>query len=183
MSHDRLLHIGLSLPRTEAAPDGRTIDDHVSELFRLHSRNLTRSLRLDFRRDDAEEVTQEAFLRLHRAISIGTLIHDPRAWVLTVARRLMIDRVRLDAKFALPLDFDRQSTEPTQEDVWIDQRRIVAVKRAMRELTATERQCLIWRTQGLTLGEMGAILGEPDHRRVAEIIGSATRHIRSRLRE
>ena len=131
---------------------------------------------------DAEEVTQEAFLRLHATLLSGTEISEPGRWLLTVTRRIMIDRARLDARFALPLDFERESTSPTQEDVWIDHCRLVEVRLAIRQdLTEIERQCLIGRARGLTLGEVAASLGLSNYRRVAKILGRAARKIRRRV--
>ncbi len=47
---------------------------------------------------DAEEVTQEAFLRLARADRTG--IEDVRGWLITVVGRLCLDRLRADARRA-----------------------------------------------------------------------------------
>jgi DNA-directed RNA polymerase specialized sigma24 family protein len=173
-----------SLLRTEESPPVRSIEEQVCQLFNQYAPNLTRRLRIAFRRDDAEEVTQEAFLRLHETLLSGTEISEPGGWLLTVARRIMIDRAKRDAKFALPLDFERESTSPTQEDVWIGQRRLVEVRLAMmRDLTDIERRCLIERARGLTLGQVAASLSLPDYRRVAKIIGRAARKIRRRVPE
>jgi RNA polymerase sigma factor (sigma-70 family) len=187
MSHDngyRLLEVSLPLQRTEASPCARSIEEQVCQLFNQYAPNLTRRLRVAFRRDDAEEVTQEAFLRLHATLLAGTEISEPGGWLLTVARRIMIDRAKRDARFALPLDFERESTSPTQEDVWIGHCRLVEVRLAiMRDLSDIERQCLIGRAQGLTLGEVAASLGLPSYRRVAKILGRAARKIRRRVSE
>jgi RNA polymerase sigma factor (sigma-70 family) len=187
MSHDdgcRVLDVNLPLPRTEASPRARSIEEQVCELFNQYAPNLTRRLRVAFRRDDAEEVTQEAFLRLYETLLLGTEISEPGAWLLTVARRIMIDRARRDARFALPLDFESESTSPTQEDVWIDRCRLLGVRLAIRrDLTDIERQCLIGRAQGLTLGEVAASLGLPNYRRVAKILVRAARKIRRRVSE
>jgi RNA polymerase sigma factor (sigma-70 family) len=43
---------------------------------------------------EAEDVVQEAFLRLHRAMSEGERIASPRAYVATVVTRLGIDQLR-----------------------------------------------------------------------------------------
>jgi RNA polymerase sigma factor (sigma-70 family) len=183
MSHDgyRLLHVALPFQRADASPCARSIDERVCELFQQFASDLTRRLQGSFRRDNAEEVTQEAFLRLHMALLSGTQIDEPKGWLLTVARRLMIDRARLDKKFALPLDFERESTTPTPEEIWIDRRRIVEVRVAMRELDEVERQCLVWRAEGLTLGQMAALLGQRNHQTVAKILGRAARKIRRRV--
>lgn len=187
MSHDNeypLPGVRISLLGTEESPCVRSIEEQVCQLFNQYAPNLTRRLRIAFRRDDAEEVTQEAFLRLHATLLSGTEINEPGAWLLTVARRIMIDRAKRDARFALPLDFERESTCPTQEDVWIDHCRLTEVRLAvMRDLTDIERRCLRGRAKGLTLGEVAASLGLPGHRRVAKILGRAARKIRRRVPE
>lgn len=43
---------------------------------------------------EAEDVVQEALLRLHRALSDGERIESPRAFATTVATRLAIDELR-----------------------------------------------------------------------------------------
>jgi RNA polymerase sigma-70 factor (TIGR02957 family) len=43
---------------------------------------------------EAEDVVQEALLRLHRALEAGERIESPRAYVATVATRLAIDQLR-----------------------------------------------------------------------------------------
>jgi RNA polymerase sigma-70 factor (TIGR02957 family) len=43
---------------------------------------------------EAEDVVQEALLRLHRAIEDGESIESPRAYVATIATRLAIDQLR-----------------------------------------------------------------------------------------
>ena len=43
---------------------------------------------------DAEDVVQEALLRLHRALEDGQRIESPRAYVATIATRLAIDELR-----------------------------------------------------------------------------------------
>ena len=43
---------------------------------------------------EAEDIVQEAFLRYHRALSQGTRVASPKAFLTTVATRLAIDAVR-----------------------------------------------------------------------------------------
>src|SRR5215211_2866994 len=43
---------------------------------------------------EAEDVTQEALLRTHRALEAGERLASPRAYVTTVATRLAIDELR-----------------------------------------------------------------------------------------
>ena len=43
---------------------------------------------------EAEDVVQEAFLRLHAAVQAGERIESPRAYLSTVVTRLGIDQLR-----------------------------------------------------------------------------------------
>ncbi|HEV8192959.1 MAG TPA: sigma-70 family RNA polymerase sigma factor [Ktedonobacterales bacterium] len=43
---------------------------------------------------EAEDVVQEAFLRLHRAMGDGSEIESPKAFLTTVTTRLAIDKLR-----------------------------------------------------------------------------------------
>ena len=73
----------------------RSPDEQVTAYFREHSGAVYRYLAGVYGREsDAEEVTQEAFLRLHLALVAREKIENPKAWVLTVARRLMLDRLK-----------------------------------------------------------------------------------------
>jgi len=42
----------------------------------------------------AEEIVQEGFLKLYEALLTGETIHQPAAWVMTVAKRMAIDHLR-----------------------------------------------------------------------------------------
>jgi RNA polymerase sigma factor (sigma-70 family) len=43
---------------------------------------------------EAEDVVQEGFLRLHRALAGGEQIHSPRAYLSAVVSRLALDHLR-----------------------------------------------------------------------------------------
>ena len=140
------------------------------------------------REEDAEEVTQEAFLRLHQELLAGVAIESPRAWTLTVARRLMLDRLRHEHSAstrtvtvgAEVLEAVRDSA-PTPEDTLAERRRRVALTHAVRDLTDLERQCLFARAEGLTLREIGEVVNM-DLRRVAEVVARSVRTLQGRLR-
>jgi RNA polymerase sigma factor (sigma-70 family) len=46
---------------------------------------------------EAEDIVQEALLRLHRVLSQGERIASPRAYLATVTTRLALDELRLGA--------------------------------------------------------------------------------------
>jgi RNA polymerase sigma-70 factor (ECF subfamily) len=167
----------------------RTPDEQASIYFREHSGAVYRYVAGVFgREEDAEEVTQEAFLRLHLALSSNIVIESPRAWALTVARRLMLDRLRHErgeSARAVAVGSDViesvRDPAPSPEDSLVKRRRLAALTRAFRDLSDLERQCLYARAEGLTLREVGAVVNM-DLRRVAEVIGRAVRTLEGRLR-
>ena len=76
---------------TQSAPPGPTIDDawpHRDDLI-LYARRLLAS-----QAESAEDVVQEAFLRLHERTAAGAAIRDPRPWLFRVTRNLALDERR-----------------------------------------------------------------------------------------
>jgi RNA polymerase sigma-70 factor (ECF subfamily) len=180
----------LSTPEADSSSAlARSADERVTTYFHDHADAVYRYLSGVYGSPhDAEEVTQEAFLRLYQALAAQESIERPRAWVFTVARRLMINRrkhglVEMGGRHAgPPVVIDTLcDPAPTPEDHLARRRRRVALKGAMQDLTAMERQCLCARAQGLKLREIGSIVGL-DLRRVAEIIDGAVERLQRHLR-
>ena len=191
LSPSRWLRHTLTAPAAIADATGyvRPPDEQASIYFREHSGAVFRYISGVYgREDDAEEVTQEAFLRLHQELVVGTVIESPRAWALTVARRLMLDRLRHERSASTRavavgpdvLDAVRDSA-PSPEDTLAERRRLAALSRAVRGLSDLERQCLFARAEGLTLREIGEVVNM-DLRRVAEVVDRSVRTLRGRLR-
>jgi RNA polymerase sigma-70 factor, ECF subfamily len=170
-------------------PYVRTPDEQASTYFREHSSAVYRYLAGVYgREEDAEEVTQEAFLRLHQALVSNIVIESPRAWTLTVARRLMLDRLRHErgestrvAAVGSEVIEAVRDPAPSPEETLAKRRRLAALTRAVHDLTDLERQCLYARAQGLTLKEVGQVVNM-DLRRVAEVVTRAVRKLEGRLR-
>lgn len=117
-------------------------------------------------RTQAEEITQEAFLQLYRALRNGQSIANIRAWVFRVAHNLAINQIK-GQQFIAPLDDDTweqlsrtlQATGANPEEKLLRQERFKRLHAAIARLTLAERQCLHLRTKGLRYREMAEILG------------------------
>jgi RNA polymerase sigma-70 factor (ECF subfamily) len=69
-----------------------TNDETFETLFRQYEQPICSYLaRLTGDRDDAQELTQETFLRAYRALARGERWDNPRAWLYRVASRLATD--------------------------------------------------------------------------------------------
>jgi RNA polymerase sigma factor (sigma-70 family) len=161
--------------------DAAAIRDEVSALFATHAPAFTRYLRSRYGDDQAEELVQEAFLRLFDVRLSGVRIDNPQAWLVEVSRRLAISRWRKSStaartvrEFAVVLD--ELSLTPSPEAIWLNHERLAAVRRAELGLTDLERQCLRMRARGLTLEEIGTQV-HMDFRRVATVVTRAIRRL------
>jgi RNA polymerase sigma-70 factor, ECF subfamily len=112
-------------------------------------------------RADAEELTQEVFLRLYVHLRAGHTVSNVRAWTFAVARHMVVD-----AKRRSRIDPMRDAVDPTDfpcEREGIDMRlerlhRDAMIEAAIDDLPALQRQCLTLRANGLRLREVAETL-------------------------
>lgn len=116
--------------------------------------------------EQAEEIAQETFLRLYRALCDGQAIANIRGWVFRVAHNLAVNQLK-SRQFAAPLDDDTweelsrtlRATEANPEERLLQHERFKRLHAAITRLTLVERQCLHLRAKGLRYREMAEILG------------------------
>lgn len=114
---------------------------------------------------DAEEITQETFLRLHRVLMEGTHVQDVLFWTLAVSRRIATDRFR-HCQYERPLlvELSRNLADtlpdegPTCEDDLLERQRRESLTRAIQDLTPLQRECLELRAKGHSLREVSGIV-------------------------
>lgn len=141
--------------------------DEVTRLFIGHRGEIHRYLaHSGCRGIEAEEITQEVFLRLYRARLAGKRVDAPRHWLFTVARNLAIDHLRRTRQQWRLIDrssgdlADRVAdAAPTSEEALLSESRRTALAGALGELTDLQRECLHLRANGLSLREIGGIVG------------------------
>jgi RNA polymerase sigma-70 factor (ECF subfamily) len=145
-----------------------TIEDKITGLFEALRGSIHSYLVAVFgfvTAAEAEDITQDAFLQLHRMMQKGNQIDNPRAWLFRVAHNRAINRLKTQA-FIAPLDdagWDEVAarlpdTSPTPEQRAQRMEDFAQVHEAMKRLSLQERQCMHLRAEGLRYREIGDIL-------------------------
>ncbi|MFL6414753.1 MAG: RNA polymerase sigma factor [Bryobacteraceae bacterium] len=115
--------------------------------------------------EEAEEITQEAFLQLYRQLHSGQSITNVRAWVFRTAHNLAVNRIK-SHQFIELLDEDSWEelrgtvvdAAPNPEQRLLRLEKFGRLRTAIARLTPPERQCLHLRTKGLRYREIADIL-------------------------
>lgn len=144
--------------------------DELSALYRSFAPELLGSLNRRFRwsPDLVEDSVQHAFLALQTA---NTPPDEPRAWLRTVARHYVIDRLRADGKLVSDDDtFDALASDPDPSTSVSTRVSTTLVQRALRQLTTRAQRLLrgkylegktygtLARQEGLAKSGIGRIL-------------------------
>ena len=135
----------------------------LRSLYAEHSRSLLAyALRLTGDRFAAEDVVQETLLRAWKSASVVRQVESVRAWLLTVARNIVIDRLRASqSRPALTnelLPTDLASKDHAQEVV-----ENLVVYKALATLSAEHRMVLVQLYYlGKTVPEAARTLGIPE---------------------
>src|SRR5215470_17400648 len=86
--------------------DAKTLEEQVTEAFELLRMPLYNYLTAVYGNPaEAEELAQEAFLKLYSSLRAGQAIRNIRFWIFRVAHNLALDRRRHN-QFMTPLDAD-----------------------------------------------------------------------------
>ena len=110
----------------------------------------------------AQEVTQEVFLRLLGAMRAGEDILNPRAWVFRVAHNVGLKvraKDRPAQEFSPELESSLPHPDANPEKSLLRSERDGRLARAMADLSPQQRQVLHLRAEGLRYKEIGETLG------------------------
>ena len=173
------LAAGLSNEAVEP-PTPAAIHDAVVTLYEGTREPLCRYLLcLGVTRSEADELCQDAFLRLFAALRSGQRIANPRAWVFAVAHNAGLDIRTGGASREVPGDgLEAPSGGRNPEQAVLDSERRIRLRQAVRALPAHQRHCLNLRAEGLRYREIADILGVT----VSVVAGSLKRAV-ERIRE
>lgn len=117
------------------------------------------------RADEAEDATQECFLRLCRHLQQGGEVSNPRLWLFHVAHNLLLDQRKSGRKAyeILPDDWDgitatHADRASDQEQRLLGKEQFDALRGAFSELTEPQREVLRLREEGLGYREIAEAL-------------------------
>ena len=148
--------------------DGRAFE-HI--VLATESAVYNLALSLLKRKEDAEDVTQETYLRLWRTISEAT-IESPKSYILRTARNLALDIIRKkskrddadtvvqgeDEEFEIELEDTDPASRP--DLAYLQKMEREAVRESINELPTSARELIILRDlEGLPYSEIANLLG------------------------
>ncbi len=133
----------------------------VEAAYELHRGALVRRLTVLTRSADvAEDLAQEAFLRLAREVEAGRAPDAPAAWRHRVAGNLVASRGRhLSVVDRRAGDLPRPDEPDSPETVIVEAELCGALRAVLAELSATDRDALLLAAQGYHGPEIAASIG------------------------
>jgi len=157
----------LGLETRDAAAPPVSVMESLERHFAEHYDTLYRFLRhCGAAEAMAEDLSQEAFLRLHRHLAEARPEQNIRAWLFRVAYRLWIDHLRearreqpvLDETWELWTQALRDPSPGADEELLARERR-EWLRAALLRLSEVERQAVHLRADGLRYREIAEVLG------------------------
>ncbi|GLZ35771.1 RNA polymerase sigma factor SigE [Lentzea sp. NBRC 105346] len=132
------------------------VREHADRVYRL-------AYRLTGNQHDAEDLTQETFIRVFRSLASykpGTF----EGWLHRITTNLFLDMARRRSRLrmeGLPEDTDRlEGDDPTPEEIWDNTHLDPDLQAALDELPAEFRAAVVLcDVEGLSYEEIGATLG------------------------
>jgi RNA polymerase sigma-70 factor, ECF subfamily len=135
-------------------------DRSFEQIYRRHRRDVYGSVLRDVRDpDEAEDVTQAAFLNAFRAMRRGDTPERPRVWLITIARNVVRRRARLRSERPREVELDVDSELLlTLDDP--DGPASADIHSALERLTYAQREAIVLREiQGRSYAEIALELG------------------------
>ncbi len=157
---------GLSLPLwlLGTATPADAVEERINSLFQQFREPLFRYL-LVLSRDagEAEDLAQEAFLRLYQELRARRSVDHAKSWLFRTGHNLAIDRHRTrDGRFEDSLEKAARhlidERQPSSEEAMLRQERLGLMRAAVERLSGQQRLCLHLRTEGFRYREIAAIM-------------------------
>ena len=161
-----------------------TPEEAVAELFEAAREDVYRYLlTLGIVPAQAQEATQEVFLRLYAVLRKGQRIGNMRAWIFRVAHNhglTLRGREQRWRPFDPELEMRIPDDSANPEQRLMERERRTNLGHAVASLSPQQRQCLHLRTEGFRYREIAGILGISDSS-VGEFLRRAIARLRKAL--
>ena len=159
----------------------RDLHEKVERLFVERRTELYAYLvTMGLRPAEAQEISQDAFLKYYVALREGQSIENPRAWVYAVAHNLAMN-TRSHPEDPLAADFPVTDGE-TPESLALERERMAQLRLAVENLSPQQRTCLHLRAEGFRYREIAGIIGiNPST--VGEFLQRAVKRLRRAIYE
>jgi RNA polymerase sigma-70 factor, ECF subfamily len=132
------------------------------EMYEAHADRVYSFLRYKIRDVHlAEDIFQETFLTAFREMTAGRMPERPQAWLLTIAHRRMVDRLRRGPKAEAPLTEGDRALPLTSGGA--DMTVTAELSEFLHRLDESSRTILYAQyVEGLTVREISQMLGIPE---------------------
>lgn len=152
----------LSLPALRTSSH----EEYIEQLFSANRDEVYRYLvLLGLGVEQAQEVTQDAFLRLFTSRLNGEKLDNPRAWLFRVAHNLAV-RLRGRERLFQPLDIETAESlidsGANPELSALERERMARFEKAIGGLSPQQQQCLYLRSEGFRYKDIATIMSISD---------------------
>jgi len=151
---------GATLMMSESVSESRTVEQKIEAAVREHAQLVFKICYAVVRNHhDAEDATQEVFLRVWRNAPRLEEIKDLRSWIARIAWNVAIDRKRRHPEQQMDEYFE-VSQRARAEDEVISGQMLMLLERAIARLPRKEREALILAsTEEMSMAEIAQVLG------------------------
>jgi RNA polymerase sigma-70 factor (ECF subfamily) len=141
-----------------------TPEEHVTQLFDRLREGVYRYVMTIVRNSGvAEEITQEAFVKLYAYLREGGRVTRHQSWIYRTAHNLAVNESSRKSLTSDTIDWDwlsavRADPSPNPEQLTLQREKYAHVRAALNELSNQQRQCILLRVEGFGYSEIAEIL-------------------------
>ena len=161
---------GATLTMSDPLTESRTVEQKIEAAVREHAQLVFKICYAVVRNHhDAEDATQEVFLRVWRNAGRLEEIEDLRSWIARIAWNVAIDRKRKPVELQMNEHLEVAQDSRAEQGVITDQM-LMLLERAIAKLPRKEREALIL-----------ASIEEMSMAEIAQVVGASEATVRGRV--
>lgn len=156
--------VSATLPPTDSALIARWLEGDqpsAAQLVERHAPAVARFVASLGAREEVDELVQDTFVRAFEAVESFRADAQFRTWLLTIAKRLVLDRRRRDRRSRHDVELDESVAAPVADplDGLVATEGAERVRQALAGLSPLQRQVFVLRvTEGLAYEEIASLV-------------------------